>query len=272
MTVALSTWVNRVAPDVPGCPAPLIEREILETAREFCRDARVWSEQLAAIKILTGVDRYALTSSNGRILGVKRARIDDTGADLVVDLDEDGYLWLDYKPAEDSDLHLSLTDLTFNSAAGTIASAATDFAAAGVEAGDEICVTGTSYNNRTFTVESVATTTITVDADEDTVTDEGSGDASATICIGGLVVWVYLQPEKTATALPDILWHDYEDAISSGARWRLLRLPGRAWSNPELAGYYQREFELGKSRGLGITRHGRGTREARIRVNRRFVV
>jgi len=271
MTVTLTTWVNRVAPDVPGCPVPIIEREILEAAREFCRDARVWSEQLAAIKLLTGINRYALTSSNGRVLGVKKARIDDTGADLVVDLDEDRYLWLDYTPAEDSDLHLSLTDLTFDATAGTIVSAATDFAAAGVEAGADICITGTDYNNRTFTVDSVATVTITVDTDEDTVTDEGTADASATICIGGLVVWAYLQPEKTATTLPDVLWNDHEDAISNGARCRLLRLPGRSWSNPELAGYYQREFEFGKSHGLGVTRHGRGTREARMRL-KRFVV
>lgn len=271
MTTTLADWAERVRPDVPKCPVPLVQRAILDAAREFCEGSRIWYEQLSAIKVLVGVRDYQLTSANGRIIGVKSAKIDDKGADIEVDLDNDRKLWLPYTPDEDSDLYLSLSDLTY-AAVGTITSAATDFEDEGVEAGDEICVTGSTSNNRRFNVDSVSTTEITVDTDTETVTAEGTADASGVITIDGLVVWVFLQPEKTATSLPDILWNDWETEISDGARWRLMRVPKREWTSMELAAYYRGQFENAIASALGVThRKGFGNRQMRIR-NPNFVV
>ena len=231
---------------------------MLEAAIEFCKNSLVWYEQLPAIQILTGQDEYLLSSSSGRVVSVRSAKIDDDGDALGVTMGESRYLKLDYVPSEDSTLYIAaMTDLTY-AAVGTITSAATNFETAGVEAGQEICVTGSTYNNRIFTVDSVAANVITIDTGVDTVTAEGTADANGVICIDGLVVWAHLQPDDAATALPDILWDDWRSTIEEGARAILYRSPREEWANPDLAEYHYSRFKDGKYLAASRSRNGRG--------------
>lgn len=58
-------------------------------------------------------------------------------------------------------------------------------------------------------------------------------------------IQVALKPSRTAQSLPDVLLDRYADAITSGARYRLMRVPGPLY-NPEGAslasGEYQRHL------------------------------
>jgi hypothetical protein len=51
-----------------------------------------------------------------------------------------------------------------------------------------------------------------------------------------------LKPSLTATGVEDWIFETYGRCISYGAIAYLAQVPGKEWSNPELAGYYQTKF------------------------------
>lgn len=51
-----------------------------------------------------------------------------------------------------------------------------------------------------------------------------------------------LEPLITATTVPDLLL-EYTEGIASGAKYRLMLQPGKAWSSPDLAIYHRRAFD-----------------------------
>lgn len=52
-------------------------------------------------------------------------------------------------------------------------------------------------------------------------------------------------PTLTATSLPDAVINRYLEPILSGAKFRLMAAPGKAWSNPALAGMHKSMFDSG---------------------------
>lgn len=61
----------------------------------------------------------------------------------------------------------------------------------------------------------------------------------AAVMGASLVVRATFTPTASATTLPDYLGHRYMDAVTSGAKARLMAMPGVPWSNPQLAVYYK---------------------------------
>jgi hypothetical protein len=53
-------------------------------------------------------------------------------------------------------------------------------------------------------------------------------------------------PLETATEVPDILYDEWVEPIVAGAKWRLLSMPNKGWSNPEFA----RELQVAVRRGM----------------------
>ncbi len=45
----------------------------------------------------------------------------------------------------------------------------------------------------------------------------------------------FLKPTRAASALPGILYNDWFEAIEAGAKANLMIMPGKPWSNPQLA-------------------------------------
>ena len=81
----------------------------------------------------------------------------------------------------------------------------------------------------------------------------------ATSLVQGVKMRVSYKPTKTAATLPDILFSSYAEDIGHGALAKLLAIPKMAYSNPELAVYYQGLFDaaIGKSKvdaAKGFTR------------------
>lgn len=60
----------------------------------------------------------------------------------------------------------------------------------------------------------------------------------STISMSDLKVRVSLMPELGVTELPDRIATQHSETIRNGALARLFAMPGRSWTNPQLAGVY----------------------------------
>jgi hypothetical protein len=61
--------------------------------------------------------------------------------------------------------------------------------------------------------------------------------------MGGLVVTVALQPTRGSTSFPTWIWSRYFDGLAAGAKARLMAMPGKPWSSPQLYALYRDRFE-----------------------------
>lgn len=55
-----SELYNRILVHVPGCPEPTIEDAVRQTAIEFCRESKIWEEQLDSVYPVSGISRYEI--------------------------------------------------------------------------------------------------------------------------------------------------------------------------------------------------------------------
>lgn len=58
----------------------------------------------------------------------------------------------------------------------------------------------------------------------------------------GLKIRASVMPSESATGIPDDLAQKYRDAIHAGAKSRLMLMPGKGWTNLDLAAIYGRSF------------------------------
>lgn len=282
MATNICTWRSRILRNVPQCPTPIIDETVLDVLRDFCEETKIWTEQLTVIQLVAYTSEYTLSSTNGDIVSITHAEIDNSAISPTSEkwLDEHDLSWRDktaatpthyfmnhdrnirlvYTPNDDSDAHFSLTDLTFDASGDTIASTGGGFTDGGLLAGQTVTVSGTTYNNRNFVISSVEDTVVTV---EGGVTDEGSGAASATFTVKGLSVWVALKPTLTATTIEDFIYEDYLETIADGARGMLFGMAGMPWANGELAAYYTKRYMAYRDRAAnrkirGLTKANSG--------------
>ena len=62
-----------------------------------------------------------------------------------------------------------------------------------------------------------------------------------------LFLKVIYKPIYNITTIDDILYNDYVEPIVAGAKYRLMTIPGQAWSNPGLAQYNESLWKRGMS-------------------------
>lgn len=58
---------------------------------------------------------------------------------------------------------------------------------------------------------------------------------------GTMEVYGSMRPKTTATHLPDLFLNEYAEALRMGMLSRLMVMPKKPWSNPELAAFYRGE-------------------------------
>jgi len=275
MATNISSWRPRILRNVSKCPASIIDETVLDILRDFCEHTKIWTEQLPVIELVAYTSEYALTSANGDIVGITHAEIDNTPilpiSERILDekdsgwrdktavtpthylMDHDRTIRLVYMPNEDSTAHFTLSDLTFDATANTIASTAGGFTTNGLTSGHTVTVSGTTSNDRNFKITSATDVLLTV---EGGVTDEGTADASATFTVKGLAVWVALKPTLDATTVEDFIYEDYLEVIADGARGALFGMAGQPWANGELATYYTRRYQAYRNRAANRKRLG----------------
>jgi len=70
-----------------------------------------------------------------------------------------------------------------------------------------------------------------------------------------------LKPSLSATGVEDFIYETHGRSIACGAIYRLVAIPGKEWTNPELANYYKAEFYRHANNAKG-----RETRRVDLRV------
>jgi hypothetical protein len=77
--------------------------------------------------------------------------------------------------------------------------------------------------------------------------------------VAGLKVNVAVMPSATATGCDDVIYSRFMDAIASGAKSRLMAIPGAPWNKPDMVTFYgnQFEFEVGKAAAMAAKAYGR---------------
>ena len=70
-----------------------------------------------------------------------------------------------------------------------------------------------------------------------------------------------LKPSLSATGVEDFIFETHGRSIACGAIWRLAIIPGKEWSNPEVAMYYKSEFYKHMDAAKG-----RDTRRVNLRI------
>lgn len=83
-----------------------------------------------------------------------------------------------------------------------------------------------------------------------------------------LDVLVSLKPGRASIEGPEDLFADYQEAIQSGAMSRLMMIPGRAWSNPQLAIMHNANWM--RWRDIAMARASRGNTRAPIRIKANY--
>lgn len=77
MTVAISSWLQDIAAQVPGCPNPVITRTLIKVLRDFCQHTLLWDDNLLTpIDIVADTADYTLTSEDGDIVHIDSAELD----------------------------------------------------------------------------------------------------------------------------------------------------------------------------------------------------
>ena len=71
-----------------------------------------------------------------------------------------------------------------------------------------------------------------------------------------------IKPSRTATGVEDFIFETHSKAIASGAIASLAAIPGKEWTNPDLAMMYRQGFIKATDDA-----RGRDTRKAHMRVD-----
>lgn len=58
-----------------------------------------------------------------------------------------------------------------------------------------------------------------------------------------VTIMVILKPRLNAKTAPESILSRWADTIAKGVRYKLMGMPGKTWSDPQLAGYYLQQFE-----------------------------
>jgi len=186
--------------------------------------------------------------------------------------DEQRKIYLVPEPTADSDAYASCTDLTYSASAKTITSAAlTDFEDEGFEAGQILVITGSTSNDRVYSIASVADNVITT---TESLVDEGSGDASAVLSVDGLIVWANMAPNRVdpgrtepatlaAVTFEDWLYHDHFDALRDGAIARLARYTDEQYHDVALAEYHDALYKSAWMKAAKYKKKGYAARVSR---------
>ncbi|MFW6177354.1 MAG: hypothetical protein ACOC43_03205 [Desulfohalobiaceae bacterium] len=75
---------------------------------------------------------------------------------------------------------------------------------------------------------------------------------------------VVLQPREDSKECPDWLVADHAEAIASGAKRRLMLMPGKDWSNPDLAKVHYQEFRREVARARVAISKGYSEKSLRV--------
>lgn len=180
-----SEFKKLIAPDVMPCPDPIVNRELMSTLIDFCKETNVITKWFGHevdsdyIETEDVVDYYDINLT-GLVHSMRASSLNECWID--------GVEWP----------KLQERDLTFD-----------------VPDWEAIKDNHTRYfhfpNNLILRLYDM--------------------DSS----MSNLYLAVSFQPLRTATYIPDLLFEDWSDAIVAGAKWKILMMPGKEWTDSRAA-------------------------------------
>lgn len=193
----LSEFTKYIAPDVPGCPSVLIERELLNAAQEFCQDTWILNADATATITTDDID----TTNNNSV-------------DVNISGTDDG---------------TAVFPITFPITFGGTADRYRPFAL------DGFTIDGVKKDLTYW--QNVVHNQYLPDTSVKYFYFKSDGIITFFPFSTGCEIWVkYIyKPLKSVTQLDDMLFEDYLDPILSNIKSRLFNMPMKTWTNPGAA-------------------------------------
>jgi hypothetical protein len=180
--------VNRIAPSVPGCPQPIIEQYIRDSAIEVCERTLAWRYEQPSIRLTPGVYEYPYEQpTNSEVHAFLTVSVNGQTID----------------PATLEQIHQRYPDWP------------------------------------TSAVDKRGTPTHVCQLDTDNFAIAPAPNSDTTYDMKMIVA---LKPLRTATGMDKTAMDDLENVIMHGALQHLLVLPGKNWSDRELASYHAKQY------------------------------
>jgi hypothetical protein len=271
MATAITAWQDRIISDAPGCPLSIIDRAVLETCRDFCRQTKIWKKQLP------GIDVIATSGSDIAFNDAAPATITTTAEDF----DADGFASTDYivtnsqyNPGPYLVDTVAANTITLDSGESLVDEDAASFTISktmypiAYAGGEIIRIEDASFE--TFHMDSVSE--YYLDRDEPgwqqmtATTPEryfmGPGDELSLVYMPydgseqALKVKVSLVPLRTATTVEDFIYDKYLEIIADGARYEVLRPTNTPWANQKLSLEYYAKYQRGVKMSWNRIRNG----------------
>lgn len=85
---------------------------------------------------------------------------------------------------------------------------------------------------------------------------------------GTLKIRVAVKPLSNSENIPDFFYEDWRRVLASGAIARLAAVPGKEYTNADLAVYHERLFQMGMGRAMNRLASGMTRRGLRVRPRR----
>lgn len=204
MATLFSEFLQGTLADVPGCPDISVEHEVRNSAIEFCKRSFAWRQQLSPISVTANVGTYSLVSP------LMEARVIKIYSAILTTLSAD--------PAIAAPGVQKLWPKT-------------------VQELDEACP-GWRLAQSLSTSSRIAPTTFFTQESADTILLAG-----VPVVDGALQILGALVPLRTASGINAWVAEQYYEAICHGAKARLMAIPYKPWSNPNLAVWHAGEFD-----------------------------
>lgn len=207
-----SDLYSRILPFVPGCPEPMVDQAVIDSAVELAEFSQAIYEASPTIRLVEGRSTYSIFDGTGLDLDLVRFVLGPGNRELTP-LSSPGQLQ-DVLPNWQGD---SSNEPTHYSAWSTPELLTVYPTPSQIAAGASLRVHGT---------------------------------------------W---KPSLAATSFPDSFGRSYYQTIVEGAKSRLMMMPDRKWSNPQLAAVSEKKFRDGMVDAKNEALHGKVGGSVRVR-------
>ena len=246
-----STLITRVNPSVPGCPYPMIEQYIRDSAIRTCERTLAWRYQPPLFNLLPGVHEYYYSKPANTDVHAMFEALVNCNALYRLTLEQAIFqypCWADlYSGVNPNDLWSQTQTSTYNDP---------------------------QYNEDQYNQQNsfVLPDSVVADASTPMAICQLTPDKYIVLPLPDndrvyeMRMFLALKPKRTATGMDEVLFDELEDVIMHGALQHLLVLPNTNWSDRELASYHARQyiFHLNERRARANLGNVRGTLSARM--------
>lgn len=222
---AFSSLIPRINSSVPGCPQPLMEQAIRNTAIRSCERTLFWRHVEPVVTVSPGVHQYFYRKpQNTDVHAVFEATINDSALERLT-LEQ-----ALHKYPQWADLYAGVSYEELWAGSGALNGAA--YNEQGLNAGAAFQMPEAALDGAS---EPRAMTQLT--PDQYVLLPLPDDDDPYRLRL------VYaLKPKRTAEGMPQYLFDEIEDVLFHGALQELLVLPNGAWGDRELAAYHAKQY------------------------------